>query len=326
MATNKVHASEIADSIRPGVIYLTKGTTQQIKSILPEHVVIRHYYNPTTTTFREWLLPNLFSHETIARVIYYPEVVGTGRIKDTKRTPKSNYGSVQNNSNYAIPNDQTVIVPKGSYFFILLTNPHTGELNDKTNLEGEYIEELDLRHVIFNEVLQQKDNLPLTTKLLNSVTNPLLLDILCEEVIEDRYSSWFGEVNPYIIALTTEKATSTWYMLGGKGVYYKYFLVNTKPKKKKDQVVPLILAGARAWCLHPYLAQFINRIKQNEVTAPMYLTQFATWVFLTCTTYANPGANGLYWYEPRSSKTLGYWVFRPSKEAKLALASFLEER
>lgn len=329
MVARQVSKEEIAAALKPGVIYLVKGTTQQIKCLLPETVRIEQHYNPTTTVFRQWLIPNLLDNQLVAKVIYYPQLTGTGRIKATKTTKRSIYGSVQNDSLYALPNDQTVQLPKNIYFFVLLTDPVTGEVNKvnaKNNLAGDYIEELDLRHVVFIEGGSKVDNeLPLTAYKKAKTTDPLLLEVYEENAQEQETYSGFQKVNPYIKALLTIDGARIWYELGIKGDFYKFFLVSYASTKDTEHEVPVILKSARAWQLDPYLSMFLEPVRDNATLASTQLTKFANWVYLASMVYTEPQAPGLYWYEPVNKAKKGYWMFKPSREAKLQLPMFLGE-
>ena len=325
---NKVTAEEVAATIKPGIIYITKGTSQQVVSLLPEHVVVRRHFNPTTTVFRRWLIPNPMEDDIIANIIFYPELKGTGRVKETRTTKAGRYGSVKSDGAYNLPNDQTVELPKNVYFFVLLKNPITGEItktNDKANLEGDFIQELDLRHVVFNEESDLANELPLTAKSRALVTDPLVKELHADDLVVEEGSEWFFESNKHISQLTKDSAVRAWYELGKSGEYFKMFLVERGLYKQPDKKMPLILIGARAWCLHPYLAMFLDKIKENRQTAPVQLARFASWVYLTSKVYTNPGAPGLYWYEATRSDRQGYWVFKPSRIAKLQLPYFLDE-
>lgn len=329
MVVNRVSKEEVAAAITPGVIYITKGTSQQVRELLPEHVVTEHHYNPTTTTFRRWLIPNLIEDRVIAKIIYYPILEGTGRVRERKSTGKAAYGSVKSSFAYALPNDQTMQLPNNMYFFVLLADPISGEVskvNAKSNLEGDCIQELDLRHVIFNEGSDIDNELPITARIRSQTTHPVLLDNYKEDYLPLEDSDWFRETNPYIEQLLSDRGVSTWYGLGQRGEYYKYFLVDLESRKGAEDKVPLLLKAARAWCLSPYLSMFLEKVKDNNCTAPVQLAQFAAWVYIASRVLTNPRANGLYWYEPRAANKKGYWVFKPSREAKLQLPTFLQER
>lgn len=326
MPQNRVTKEEIMGQIQPGIIYLTKGTSQQIKCLLDEDVVIEHHYSPTTTVFRQWLLPNPLEDRIIARIIYYPQLEGTGRVRDAKNTSKEKYGSVSSKSLYAIPNDQTVTVPKNVYFFIVLVNPVTGEVEKKgaSALQGDYIQELDLQHVVFIEDGSKEENFyPLTTKNRRGIKDQLVSAHYTKDDVVGE-GGYFEQVNPYIEALTRTDGATVWYDLGKSGDAYKLFLVSLPTYKDSESKTPLILKVARAWCLQAYLEFFLTPIRDNRTVMPVVLAKFASWVHTSSTALSSPGFNGLYWYAGNSNKQ-GYWVFRPSKEAKLCMLKYLDQ-
>jgi hypothetical protein len=319
----KQTADEVAAQLSPGIIYLTKGTAQQVRALLPENVAVTTSYNPTTSEFRRWLIPNLLDDGLTARIIYYPKLEGTGRVKENG---KKEYASVKNSNPYALPNDQTVKLPNNQYYFVLLTNPITGEIekiNSKTNLEGAYIQELDLRQVVFDESSEWANELPMTARWRAAQQDKLIIDHLQEDLVPEELSTENNRLaHRYIEQLLANNATSAWYRLGQKGEYYKWFLVETPLFKDEEKTVPLILNCGRAWCLLPYLSLFLRDIRDNSQQAPVQLARFATWINLATTTYASPGFHGLYWRQPRGSGKRGYWCFDASPEAKRKLMSF----
>lgn len=335
MIKKVVTKENVKNQIQPGVIYLTIGTPQQIKCLLADNVVIEHHYNPTTNLFRQWLLPNPIEDKTIARIIYYNKVSATGRLRCYKNVPKDKYGTVSETSIYAIPNDQSVTIPSYTYFFVTLINPLTGEIEKKGTgaLIGDYIEELDLRNVTFIENGSKEDNLyPITATARKNVKDSLLIEHYSKgEIKVSNYenksnayeeSIYFKQLNTYIKALLKPYGANVWYNLGKSGEAYKLFLSELATYKDSDFKTPYILKITRAWCLQVYLEFFLVEIRSNRSIMPIMLAKFANWVYITSTALSIPEANGLYWFA--SSSKSGYWVFRPSREAKLCLLKYFD--
>jgi hypothetical protein len=335
----KISFRTIRNQLEPGNIYLTIGTGQQVTRLsggLVKHT--QRHYNPTVQQFRRLLIPTPL-YGPSADVIFYPRLEGTGRIRNGPKT----YGTLKPTSTEElIPNDQTVVVPRSKFIFVVLADPITGEIDKSAlakakSLEGGCFKLLDLRTVDFEVGLL---GVPGETEWLNKFPMTALEHaVLLQEdnrfylpYLAQQWNNATEEHQPYdketaavirlFESLPTEDGVNQWYHFPECHNYFKWFLVYVDGNKE-GQAIPIALKTGRAWGLALYLEPFLDQMRDNLTLAPLMLSRFALWVWSCNHVYAEPGYEGFYQTTGFKAKA-PYWNFKPSVKARQAFAKIIE--
>ncbi len=301
-------------------MYLTIGTAQQVKFIceLLEIKQIELLFEPTTQNIRRAVGPR-FANDPVAVVIHPDSTTGTG---DINLKPRSkDYGTVKSNGQYDLPNDSTFVVDQNTYVFIcLLELEGVKPAGVVKSLEGGFYRELDLRKVEFIDLLADR------TDIVNQhYPYTSLYRINYEAITGEKYPAIdlyrYNDCSRYVEALCLPSGHLTWSKVSNAD-YHRLF----EPTKRfNDQVeYPILLIGARAYCLYPYLKPLLDRVKKGDSLRRL-MGLFALWIYLCSKRWADDNYYGLI-YEPPKGKRNGYWKFRPSARARMLYQSWFDQR
>jgi len=279
-------------------VYLTLGNVEQLYYVLGRR--IRCLYHPSTAELtKEIEAPVLFEDPDV--LVWPLSQSATGLIKARASTAAAG----------AIPSDQFVRVAPGKRVFIMFCGVDglvtKADAAAAKKLAGGCFEVLDLRTQHFKTGQPELDSVlkeyPLTAK--HSLAQLRLLDA--------NINFLAGELTrtpeiALIASLNTTEGIGRWGCFNSAELY-RYFLLTNFNK-------PPLLVWGRAWSLEPYLAPFVNLIKQdlNVANPSAHLAKFAAWVYGASHHWATPSTPGLSYYQP--PKGLGYYRFNPSIPAK----------
>lgn len=273
--------SEILPQIKPGCVYVTLGTIEQLAWICrnlglePELL-----YEPPTKLIRTNLEYSSFEYK--AWIIQAKNLKGTG-LK----------GTVLND--YLLPTDSFFYVHQDNYAFISVCGLE-GEVEDKQvtaakKLEGGCYKLLDLRRI---------EDLPAYPYVAEH-------ELKYSKVIQTGRSSLCPEQS-LIDSLNTIEGVKRWGNFTN-GELRKWFVT-------PGIAEPVLLKQFRAQSLIPYIMPFLGQVEEQWSTGKqsVILKRFALWVYLSTEYWTKGSDRGL--VKKASGKELINFYFYPSQKAR----------
>jgi hypothetical protein len=273
--------SEILPQIKPGCVYVTLGTIEQLAWICrnlglePELL-----YEPPTKLIRTNLEYSSFEYK--AWIIQAKDLKGTG-LK----------GTVLND--YLLPTDSFFYVHQDNYAFISVCGLE-GEVEDKQvtaakKLEGGCYKLLDLRRI---------EDLPAYPYVAEH-------ELKYSKVIQTGRSSLCPEQS-LIDSLNTIEGVKRWGNFTN-GELRKWFVT-------PGIAEPVLLKQFRAQSLIPYIMPFLGQVEEQWSTGKqsVILKKFALWVYLSTEYWTKGSDRGL--VKKASGKELINFYFYPSQKAR----------
>lgn len=273
--------SEILPQIKPGCVYVTLGTIEQLAWICrnlglePELL-----YEPPTKLIRTNLEYSSFEYK--AWIIQAKDLKGTG-LK----------GTVLND--YLLPTDSFFYVHQDNYAFISVCGLE-GEVEDKQvtaakKLEGGCYKLLDLRRI---------EDLPAYPYVAEH-------ELKYNKVIQTGRSSLCPEQS-LIDSLNTIEGVKRWGNFTN-GELRKWFVT-------PGIAEPVLLKQFRAQSLIPYIMPFLGQVEEQWSTGKqsVILKKFALWVYLSTEYWTKGSDRGL--VKKASGKELINFYFYPSQKAR----------
>lgn len=302
--------NDLLPQIKPGVIYLTYGTLEQIEWLTkaigctPEVI-----FFPNTASIRSALMPMIL-HERRAVVIVPQTLKTTGLVRINPKQ-KETYGTVKETIKGALPGDQFLQTDKNTYYFVCCLDAYGEKPKSKPVVGGLY-KELNLLDVKFIDI-----PVPLELKSLIDLKYPY--STLRRIALYNQQGSSLGLVpalpgddacKKLVQSLTTPSGPRAWYSICNS-LFHSHFLTSFE---RNGTQTPTVLIIGRVFNLTPYLIEVLELIRLEVYDFKVGLSLFAQWVLLASTSWAEPDNYGL---KMRTSKKKEpYWVFKPSIEAR----------